>query len=330
MKKTSKLCLTALIVALAFIPLTPAMALDQWPTKQLNIVVPFSPGGTTDRIARALGPFLEKELGVPVVLINRKGGGGIIGTNIHLKNDPVDGSFIVYTLEPYLSGAIFKGVFELEDFHYLGLNYYSPQGLWVHATSEYTSAKDLLLAMKKNPGKITMSVIPNSWSRVGNALFWEHINAYAKEIPYQSGGKQRMGVVKKEVVSTIVEVYGTLASTSEDMRCLAVFDDKSLPELPDVPTINEVLAEMKGRPMPSLTNFRFFMVKKEFMQKYPQRSEMLEKAIARASLNPEYQKIMSNQKLHIQWKGSAATTEIIEKAHKTLEPFAGFWRGKKK
>jgi tripartite-type tricarboxylate transporter receptor subunit TctC len=330
MKRMSKLYLTVMAVALVLVLVAPAPGICQWPTKQLNIVVPFGSGGTTDRIARAMGPFLAKELGVPVVLINRKGGGGITGTKVHLKNDPADGSFIVYTLEPYLSGAVFKGAFKLDDFDYLGLNYYSPQGLWVHASSEFTSAKKLLHAMKKNPGKITMSVIPNSWSRVGNSLLKERLNGFAKEIPYQSGGKQRMGVIKKEVVCTITEVYGTLASASEDMRCLAVFGDKRLPELPEVPTINEVLGEMGAKPMPALSNFRFFMVKKGFKENHPDLFEVLEKAMAKASLNPEYQKIMNNLKLKIQWKGSAETTEAVKKAHETLLPFAVFWQGKKK
>jgi tripartite-type tricarboxylate transporter receptor subunit TctC len=66
----------------------------EWPTTHLNVGVPFSPGGNTDRIVRAVVPFLEKEPGLPVVMVNRKGGGGgLVGTKAHIKNDPADGSF---------------------------------------------------------------------------------------------------------------------------------------------------------------------------------------------------------------------------------------------
>ena len=321
--------LGALALCMALL-LTPATGHCKWPTSQLNVVIPFSPGGTTDRVARAMGPFLEKELGVPVVMINRKGGGSIVGTKAHLKNDPADGSFIVYTIEPYLSGATFKGAFKLQDFDYLGQNYFSPQGLWVHKDSEYKSAKQLLEAIKAKPGKVTMSVVPNSWSRVGNALIKERLGAAAKGIPYNGGGKQRMAVIKKDVACTITEVYGTLAAAAADMKCLAIFGNKRLPELPDVPTINEVMKDMGLKKMPALSNFRFFMVKKGFKEKYPKRWDMLVKALAKACQNPEYKALMKQQKLVITWSGPKETTEEIYESNKVLQVFAHFWKGKKK
>ena len=329
MMKKSRLMMAAGVMALALMLLVPAPGYSQWPTKQLNIVVPFSPGGTTDRVARGLGPFLEKELGVPVVLVNRKGGGGIVGTKAHLKNDPADGSFIVYSIQPYLSGAVFKGAFKIEDLDYLGLNYFSPQGLWVNAKSDYKTAEDLFKAVKAQPGKITMSIIPNSWSRVGNSMLNDLLGAEIKGIPYQGGGKQRMAVIKNDVVCTITEVYGTLASAAEDMRCLAVFGEKRLAELPDSPTINEVMKKMGLAEMPSLSNSRFFMVKKGFKDKYPDRWAMLAKALGKAVQNPEYVDMMAKQKLKISWQGPEATQKAIAEAHQVLQPFAHFWSKKK-
>lgn len=322
-----KSCFVPMVLGLAMV-MVPVAGECKWPTKQLNIVVPFGAGGTTDRVARAMGPFLAKELGVPVVLVNRKGGGGIVGTKAHLKNDPSDGSFIVYTLQPYLSGAVVKGAFKIDDLNYLGLNYFSPQGLFVNAKSKYTSAEQLFKDMKSNPNKITMSVIPNSWSRVGNALIKKQLGSAAKEIPYQGGGKQRMAVVKQDVVSTISEVYGTLASASEDLRCLAVFADKRLEDVPDVPTVNEVMQEMALEPLPSLSNFRFFMVKKSFKQEFPDRWEMLVEALSKAAQNPEYQEMMAKQKLKVVWSGPADTEKTVYDADAVLQQFSSFWKKK--
>jgi len=306
--------------------LTPGAGLCKWPTNQLSIVVPFSPGGTTDRIPRALTPFLEKELGVPVVVVNRKGGGGIVGTKAHLKTDPSDGSFIVYTIQPYLSGAVIKKAFAIDDFDYLGLNYWSPQGLWVNSKSKYASAPELLKAIRANPNKITVSVIPNSWSMVGPELLGERLGAATKGIPYQGGGKQRMAVVQNDVVCTITEVYGTLAAAAEDMKCLAVFANARLPELRDVPTINEIMKDMGYKPMPPMSNFRFFMVKKDFKGKYPDRFEMLVKALEKANKNPEYLDVMGKQKLKITWEGPAATKKQIVESDEVLQKFEKFWK----
>ena len=200
----------------------------------------------------------------------------------------------------------------------------------MHKDSEYKTAQQLLEDIKAKPGKITMSVVPNSWSRVGNALLKKRLGAAAKGIPYHGGGKQRMAVIKKDVICTITEVYGTMASAAADMKCLAIFGAKRLPELPEVPTINEVMKKMSLKPMPALSNFRFFMVKKGFKKKYPKRWDMLVKALANACQNPEYQALMKKQKLVITWTGPKKTTEEIYESNKVLQVFAHFWKGKKK
>ena len=200
----------------------------------------------------------------------------------------------------------------------------------MHKDSEYKTAKQLFEAVKANPGKVTMSVVPNSWSRVCAALIKERLGAGTRDIPYNGGGKMRMAVIKKDVACTITEVYGTLAAAAADMKCLAIFGNKRLAELPDVPTMNEIMKEMKLKSVPAASNFRFFMVKKGFKEKYPERWDMLVKALAKACQNPEYQALMKQQKLVITWSGPKETTEEIYESNKVLQVFAHFWKGKKK
>ncbi len=297
-----------------------------WPTKQLNIVVPYGAGGTTDLVARNLGPFLEEELGVPVVIVNRKGGGGIVGTKAHLKNDPDDGSFIVYNLQPYLSGAVAKGAFKLDDFDYIGLNYLSPQGIFVGKDSKYKTAKQLFNDLKSMPDKIPTSVVPNSWARVGNALLKEQLGGGGKEIPYNGGGAMRMAVVKGEVEYTLTDLFGTLSTMGDDMRLLTVFSSHPIENLPNIPTVNTVLADMGLGQLPDLNNFRFFMVKKGFKEKYPDRYDMLEEALGKATNNPAYIENMEKQKITILWENSAETDQKIHDADNILQKFAYFWK----
>jgi putative tricarboxylic transport membrane protein len=325
----SKIFSTLSIAVLALVLMTPASGICQWPTKQLSIVVPYGAGGTTDRVMRSFAPFLEKELKVPVIVVNRPGGGGTVGTKAHILNDPDDGSFVLYTIEPYLSGAIFKKALNFDDVDFFGLNYNSPQGLFVQSDSPYKTAQDLFKAIKDAPGKISISVIPNSWSRVANALLEERLGAKIKEIPYEGGGKQRLAVIKNEVNFTITEVYGTLAAAAQDVRCLAVFEDERLPEIPEVPTINELMKEIGGKEIPPLRNTRFFIVKKGFKEKYPDRWEMLTAAMAKAATNPEFVQLMATQKLEAIWEDPNSTRKKIEKSHEVLRPFASFWQGSK-
>ncbi|MCU0561488.1 MAG: tripartite tricarboxylate transporter substrate binding protein [Desulfobacterales bacterium] len=317
----------ALIAGLAVLLSGTGVGFCQWPTKQLNIVVPYGAGGTTDRVIRALGPFLEKELGVPMVLVNRPGGGGLVGAKAHLVNDPADGSFIVYNIQPYLSGAVIKGAFTLDDFDYLGLNYYSPQGLWVNTKAgKYKTAQDLLKAIQAQPGKIKMSVVPNSWSRPSAALITERLGAAVKEIPYEDGGKQRMAVLKEEVDFTVTEIHGTLAAAAEDMTCLAVFAKKPVPEVPHAPLISDVMKAIGKDALPAISNTRFFHVKTEFRKQYPERFEMLNKALENAFKNPEFVDIMKKQQLDVAWMTPAETKTEIHESHAVAQQFADFWK----
>ncbi len=317
-------CLMALIVVLSVSFVPASVQAEKWPTKQLNIVVPYGAGGTTDRIVRGLGPFLEKELGVPVVIINRKGGGGIVGTKAHLKNDPDDGSFILYNLQPYLSGAIAKDAFKLDDFDYLGMNYISPQGLFVRNGSNYSTAKQLFEDIRTK--KITTSVVPNSWSRVCNALLEKRLGKGGKEIPYNGGGAMRMAVIRQDVVFTLTDLFGTISAVGEDLKPLAIFAEKRADSLPEVPTINEVMDEMGLSHIPDLNNFRFFMVKKSFRENYPNRWLMLEKALSAAVQNPEYIKSMAKQNIDISWKNAVQTGAKVRDADKVLQQFSYFWK----
>jgi putative tricarboxylic transport membrane protein len=306
--------------------MVPGVGVCKWPTKQLNIVVPFGTGGTTDRAMRGLAPFLEKELGVPVVVVNRPGGGGLVGTKAHLTNDPADGSFIVYTIQPYLSGQIVKKAFTINDFDYFGMNYRSPQGVWVKTGSKYDKIEKLLQAIKDTPTKVKMAYIPNSWSPVFSALLAERIGAEAKKIPYEGGGRQRMAIIAGDCDFTVTEVYGTLAGAGQDMRALAVVDDDPLPELPKVPALNDVLKKMGVAPIPDLSNTRFFLVKKGFREKYADRWSMLLQALEKVHKNPEFKAMMAKQKLEITWKDAEATKKSIVESDKICQKYAQYWK----
>ncbi|MCG8335239.1 MAG: tripartite tricarboxylate transporter substrate binding protein [Proteobacteria bacterium] len=302
------------------------MAMDKWPTKQVSIVVPFSPGGTTDRVARALALFLEKELQVPVIIVNRKGGGGIVGTKAHLKNDPDDGSYLVYSLEPYLSAAVVNNAFEIDDFEYFGMTNRSPQGLWVNKKSKFQTANDLFNTLK-NGKRVTTAVIPGGWSRAAVAIINDRLKSKAKQIPYQGGGAvQRMAMIKQETDFAVSEFYGTAAAAGEDLKCLGVFAESRLSDFPEVPTINEVLQQMNLKPIDPLYNFRFLMVKKSFRQKYPDRWKMMADAIAKAIQNQDYKAQMSKQNIKISWMNAAQTKNLIETTDAVLQTYSEYWK----
>ena len=123
---------------------------------------------------------------------NRGGGGSFVGSEAHLKNDPADGSFIVYQIQPYLSGAIIKGAYKLDDWDFIGANYWSPQSIWVKKDSKYKTLEQLLDDIKAKSTKIKHSYLPNSWALPIIALLKDRIGVEPKAIPYQGGGNHGM------------------------------------------------------------------------------------------------------------------------------------------
>lgn len=323
-----KLNFTGMMTIIIFLILVFSSAAPgaEWPTKQLNIVVPYETGGTTDRVVRVMVPYLQKELGVPVVVVNRPGGGGLVGTKAHLKNDPDDGSFICYTIQPYLSSQVIKGAFSLEDFAYIGVNYWSPQSIWVKTDSKFKALQELLVAIKNSPAKIKHAYLPNSWSQVVIAMLAERIGAEPKGIPYDGGGPQRIAVISREVDFAVTEVYGTLAGAGADMRMLCVFEKERLAQFPDVPTVNEVMKQMGYQEFPVLSNFRFFFVKKGFKDKYPDRWDKLVKAFEKIDANPELRDLAAKQKLYLSWKGPDFARKAIHEAHQFAMKFKEYWK----
>jgi len=326
MNKKYKVILTLTIFLLGLGILFPGVGLCKYPVDKLTIVVPYPTGGTTDRLARVITAFLSKQLGVPVTIANREGGGSIVGIKAHLKNDPADGSFIVYQIEPYLSGGTIKGAWKLDDFDYLGLDYWSPQSIWVKKDSKYKNLEQLLEDIKTHSTKIKQGYLPNSWGLPVMALFKERIGAEPKSIPYEGGGPQRIALVAGDIDFAVTELYGTRAAAEADLRPICVFDTSRIAVYPEVPTVNEVMQKMGLKPMPVVSNFRFYLVKKGFKQKYPDRWDTLVKALEKASANPEYKTILSKQKLEATWKGPKECEKAVRESYQYCDQFKEFFK----
>jgi tripartite-type tricarboxylate transporter receptor subunit TctC len=158
MHRPSRRCLLAgafAAVALATAAL-PAAA-QNYPSRPITLIVPWGAGGGTDATARILGSLMEKELGQPVTVVNRTGGSGVVG-HAAIAASPPDGYTIgLATVE--IGMMHWQGLTELSGASYtpIGLVNADPAGVQVRADAPYKSVKDLLAAIKANPGKFKAS-----------------------------------------------------------------------------------------------------------------------------------------------------------------------------
>lgn len=224
----------------------PALA-QSYPDKPVRLVVPWPAGGATDQVARILAQPLSQALGVPVVVENKGGAGGNIGTQAFVR-DKADGySMILATSSTNAAGPhLFakQGFDPAKDFTPVVLLCAIPNVMVVPAKSPWRSLKDILGAAKQTPGKFTYgSAGIGSSQHLAGAQFKNSAAIDITHVPYKGSGPAASDLMAGHIDMMIDT--GSLGSIKGGtLRALAVASKARIPALPDVPTFAEA-----GTPM---------------------------------------------------------------------------------
>ena len=236
MKKTfAALCLG--LVALA------AQA-QGWPEKTVTLVVPFPPGGSTDQVARAVGPLLTHALKQSFLVDNKPGATGTIGATF-VKRAPADGyTFLVSSLGPLaITPHLIKGMQydPLKDFDLITVAVQSPNVLIVPANSPYKSVADVIAYLRANPGKMTFASAGHGTSdHLTAELFWQQTGTSAIHVPYKGGAPAHADIMGGQVDASFQNINAVVQYIKGGkMRALAITSAARSPVLPDVPTLAE-------------------------------------------------------------------------------------------
>jgi len=229
--------LSALFLALA------APWAAAWPTKPVTFIVPYPPGGGTDVIARIYQEPLSKQLGQPIVIENRGGAGGSVGTAIAARATP-DGHTLLFTLSSHSINPIIypKLPFDTErDFRPVSLVASLPQLFAVNPATPYQTFAELMAYVKQNPGKLDYaSVGIGSPSHMAGELLKMRLGSYMVHIPYRGGGPAVAATMAGDVPLLIVSIPAAMSQVRAGrLRPLAVSTRKRTPILPNVPTVAE-------------------------------------------------------------------------------------------
>jgi len=291
-------------------------AADAYPSKEIRIIVASGLGGGIDRMARSVQRFLPDILGVSVLVENQGGAGGKIGMRQFLKQ-PADGYTILVFLDPSVTilQRIEPDMFKIEDLSFINVNWVDPTLVMANKDTGWTSLDDMVEAVKKEPGKYSFSLasLYSTGSIMGQMLF-KRLGLDVKIVPYDSGGSARTAMRGGHVTMTAGGAGGMLVL--EDVGVpLGVFWAKPVPEWPNVPPINQVVAKYNVK-YPNAGSIRFFAVKTEFKEKYPDRWKILVDAFYKLVNEHEGFKAFCDQsKIGREWYGPEKATELFMESH---------------
>lgn len=232
---------TLLSLALAA-PLA-ALADGAYPDKPIKFVVPYPPGGGTDVVARIVQQRLQAALGQPIVIDNKGGAGGSLGTDLVAKAAP-DGYTVLFTLSSHtINPAIFpKLPFDtIKDFEPVGLVASLPQLLAANMAVPVRNVADVVAQAKAAPDKFSFASVGNgSPGHLAGELMVLRTGAPMAHIPYRGGGPAVTDVIGGQVPLLWVSIPAAAAQVKAGkLRALAVSTTKRSPAFPDVPTMQE-------------------------------------------------------------------------------------------
>jgi tripartite-type tricarboxylate transporter receptor subunit TctC len=237
----------ALLLSVASMLVLSASAFAQtYPEKGRTItsVVPSTAGGGLDTAARLMAPLLEKDLGIPVEVVNRPGASMQIGATYVAQAKP-DGYTIMWSVLPTLASIYLdperKSPFKRESLTLVGLYYGAPFAIVVRGDSPYKELKDLIDVAKANPGKLKVGT--SGFMATGHfaALSFENgAGIKVATVNFQGGGPQLTALLGNHIDATTQSIGELLAhKKGGTIRVLAVMSQQRDELMPDVPTTAE-------------------------------------------------------------------------------------------
>jgi tripartite-type tricarboxylate transporter receptor subunit TctC len=233
-----------------------AHAQGDWPGKPIRLVVPYAPGGSADRLGRLMGKHLSDAFKQPVVVENKAGAGGLIGSELVAKAPPDGYTLVVSGVGSHVIAPVENPKFDsMKDFTHIALLGGPPVAMVVNSEQPIKDVKGFIQYVSSQPNGI-------SWASPGAGthahLFGEAFRAATKlnmvHISYKGAGSAVTDVIGNQVPSAFMTLSSANAYIdSGKLRLLAVSSEKRLAEYPNVPTFAEL-------GYPTLTGITWFAI----------------------------------------------------------------------
>ena len=303
------------LTAFAALPLGTARAAEAWPSRPVELVVPYGPGGGTDALARALADSLRKYLGQPVTVVNRPGASGSIGMTDVAAATPDGYKLIMLTVDVLILPHIGIGKVTYENFAPIARLNFDPAAITVRADAPWNTVEEFLDHARRHPGEMRVGNSgPGAIWHIASVALESRTNTKFNLIPFQGaapavlalgGGHIDAVAVSPAEVSTQVQ--------SGKLKMLAVMADQRVKGFEKVPTLKERNIDL------SLGAWRGLCAPKGTPLEVQQR---LAQAVAKAVQEPAYHETLDKLNLGEAYGDAAAFRATMERDSQSFKALA--------
>ncbi|NKC30134.1 Bug family tripartite tricarboxylate transporter substrate binding protein [Falsiroseomonas selenitidurans] len=297
-----------------------------FPERPITLLVPFATGGYNDRLARSMAPFLQKHLGQPVTVMNRPGGGTVLGNTFYMQQ-PDDGYMVmVHSAGPYIPLSILtrNARYKADDFHMINLPSRDLTMAACASSKDIRSIDDVVARLKADPRSLSLGVQPASADLINMALFLQAHGidrSKVRVVTYDGGGPARTATAGGHVDVGFVGGEGFLP-IKDRIRPLMLFSDEAWSEYPGVTLLSDHAKANNFAPQSVDGSQRGFVVLKRFVEAQPERYRILLQGIERATKDPECVSTLGNQQLSTTWYGPEASNRAYLSSAALMERYA--------
>jgi tripartite-type tricarboxylate transporter receptor subunit TctC len=304
------LCLTLFTVDFGYPQQTKT---SEFPNRPINFIVPWSPGTSADLGFRALAKETEKYFGQPMVVVNKAGGGGTIGTAAIATAKPdgytvgqCSGAQVLFIL-PFLEKVPYHS---LKDFKYIMQFVDLNPGVIVKADSPFKSFKDLIAYARQNPKKLIYGTnAPNGMANIIIEQIAKREGVQFTHIPFKSSTEYQSALLGNHVHFTAGDFQYSLVESGE-MRILLFFGERRSDEYPQVPILKELGHDL---PWPI---FLAIIGPKGIPEEI---SKKLEEGFTKAAKEPAFVKFLKDQNYTVFYRNGQQLADFVAKSYEIYE-----------